>query len=118
MRKEYWVLLFWYVIGTPVIVYVWKAMENRERAWDLLGIWVVNAVIGLIQLTLAHWQPRKYPRLSWIGVYLVLMPFGLMAWLNRSLEMLFVYPLTLVGVLALWFAIPPAEAVSYGTRRL
>ena len=105
MRKEYWVFLACYLISTPLIVYAWKTMADRENAWDILGIWLVSCVVGIVQLALVHWRPRQNS-MAHICTYLVLGPLSLMAWFTRSFDMWFVVPFALAGVLILWFAAP------------
>ena len=108
MKKEHWVLFFWWLIGTPLIVYAWKTMADRDKAWDILGVWVVSSVVSIVQLALVHWRPRQNS-MAHIGIYLVLGPLSLMAWFTRSFDMWFVVPSALAGVLILWFAAPASR---------
>ena len=108
MKKEYW---FYLVCGgflTAQVFWLWKTMSNREKAWNMLGIWVVAAGMTLLSLILTRCRPKKNP-LSWYGLYLVLGPLSLMAWLKSSFEMWFVVPFSLAGVIILWFAQPQTE---------
>ena len=116
MIRKYWFYLLWWGIGTPLVIGAWRAMDNREMAWDVLGVWVVNGAVALISLALRQWRPKKNP-MSWFGIYSVLGPLGLMAWFNSSFEMWFVFPFALAGVLLLWFAEPQGDDLASFSSR-
>jgi hypothetical protein len=94
----------------------WEPRTAAETRWDILGVLVVTGAVGIIQWVLNRWRPRN-GKWANFGVYSVLGPLGLYAWLEHP-DLWLIVPFAVVGVAILWFSEKQAPVVDGASPEL